>query len=251
MLLIHLLFLTNTMGQTLVIIPTYNEAENIEAIIAAIFATTLDINILVVDDESPDGTGALVLDLISVYRQKLFLESRSKKSGLGAAYVHGFKWALRHKYDYIFEMDADFSHNPSELKPMLALLKANFDMVIGSRYVNGINVVNWPLNRILLSYFASMYVQLITAMPLKDPTAGYIGYKRTVLESIALDDVKFVGYAFQIELKYKAWIKKFKLVEHPIIFINRALGKSKMSSNIIWEALYGVLFLRLNRQRFK
>ena len=148
-------------------------------------------------------------------------------------------------------MDADFSHNPSELKPMLALLKANFDMVIGSRYVNGINVVNWPLNRILLSYFASMYVQLITAMPLKDPTAGYIGYKRTVLESIALDDIKFVGYAFQIELKYKAWIKKFKLVEHPIIFINRALGKSKMSSNIIWEALYGVLFLRLNRQRFK
>ena len=251
MLLIHLLFLTNTMGQTLVIIPTYNEAENIEAIIAAIFATTLDINILVVDDESPDGTGALVLDLISVYRQKLFLESRSKKSGLGAAYVHGFKWALRHKYDYIFEMDADFSHNPSERKPMLALLKANFDMVIGSRYVNGINVVNWPLNRILLSYFASMYVQLITAMPLKDPTAGYIGYKRTVLESIALDDIKFVGYAFQIELKYKAWIKKFKLVEHPIIFINRALGKSKMSSNIIWEALYGVLFLRLNRQRFK
>ena len=251
MLLIHLLFLTNTMGQTLVIIPTYNEAENIEAIIAAIFATTLDINILVVDDESPDGTGALVLDLISVYRQKLFLESRSKKSGLGAAYVHGFKWALRHKYDYIFEMDADFSHNPSELKPMLALLKTNFDMVIGSRYVNGINVVNWPLNRILLSYFASMYVQLITAMPLKDPTAGYIGYKRTVLESIALDDIKFVGYAFQIELKYKAWIKKFKLVEHPIIFINRALGKSKMSSNIIWEALYGVLFLRLNRQRFK
>ena len=251
MLLIHLLFLSNTMGETLIIIPTYNEAENIEAIIAAIFATTLDINILVVDDESPDGTGALVLDLMSVYRQKLFLESRSKKSGLGAAYVHGFKWALRHKYDYIFEMDADFSHNPSELKPMLALLKANFDMVIGSRYVNGINVVNWPLNRILLSYFASMYVQLITAMPLKDPTAGYIGYKRTVLESIALDDIKFVGYAFQIELKYKAWIKKFKLVEHPIIFINRALGKSKMSSNIIWEALYGVLFLRLNRQRFK
>ena len=239
------------MEQTLIIIPTFNEAENIEAIIAAIFAITTKINILVVDDESPDGTGALVLDLISVYRQKLFLESRSKKSGLGAAYVHGFKWALRHNYDYIFEMDADFSHNPSELKPMLALLKANFDMVIGSRYVNGINVVNWPLNRILLSYFASMYVQLITAMPLKDPTAGYIGYKRTVLESIALDDIKFVGYAFQIELKYKAWIKKFKLVEHPIIFINRALGKSKMSSNIIWEALYGVLFLRLNRQRFK
>ena len=183
-------------------------------------------HILVVDDESPDGTGALVLDLISVYRQKLFLESRSEKSGLGAAYVHGFKWALRHNYDYIFEMDADFSHNPSELKPMLALLKTNFDMVIGSRYVNGINVVNWPLNRILLSYFASMYVQLITAMPLKDPTAGYIGYKRTVLESIALDDIKFVGYAFQIELKYKAWIKKFKLVEHPIIFKNRALGLS-------------------------
>ena len=251
MLLIHLLFLSHTMEQTLIIIPTFNEAENIEAIIAAIFATNLVINILVVDDESPDGTGALVLDLIKIYKQKLFLESRSEKSGLGAAYVHGFKWALRRKYDYIFEMDADFSHNPSELEPMLTFLKANFDMVIGSRYVNGINVVNWPLNRILLSYFASMYVQFITAMPLKDPTAGYIGYKRTVLESIDLDKIKFVGYAFQIELKYKAWIKKFKLLEHPIIFKNRVLGKSKMSGNIIWEALYGVLFLRLNKQRFK
>ena len=251
MLLIHLLFLTLNMEQTLIIIPTFNEAENIEAIITAIFSTNLDINVLVVDDESPDGTGSLVLDLMTTYRQKLFLESRSEKSGLGGAYVHGFKWALKRKYDYIFEMDADFSHNPTELKPMLALLKENFEMVIGSRYVNGINVVNWPLNRILLSYFASMYVQLITAMPLKDPTAGYIGYKRTVLESIALDDIKFVGYAFQIELKYKVWIKKFKLFEHPIVFKNRVLGKSKMSSNIIWEALYGVLFLRLNKQRFK
>jgi len=239
------------MELTLIIIPTYNEVENIEAIIAAIFSTNLDINVLVVDDESPDGTGALVLDLMTIYSQKLFLESRKGKSGLGAAYVHGFKWALRHKYDYVFEMDADLSHNPSELEPMLALLKGNFDMVIGSRYVNGINVVNWPLNRILLSYFASMYVQFITAMPIKDPTAGYIGYKSTVLESIALDDIKFEGYAFQIELKYKAWIKKFKLFEHPIIFKNRVLGKSKMSSNIIWEALFGVLFLRLNKQRFK
>ncbi|MFQ3341170.1 MAG: dolichol-phosphate mannosyltransferase [Flavobacteriaceae bacterium] len=239
------------MEQTLIIIPTYNEAENIEAVITSVFATKLDLNILVVDDKSPDGTGALVIGLMTTYKESLFIESRSQKSGLGSAYVHGFKWALRRKYDYIFEMDADFSHDPSELSPMMELLKANVDVVIGSRYVNGVNVVNWPLNRILLSYFASIYVQLITAMPVKDATAGFIGYKRIVLESIILDEIKFVGYAFQIELKYKSWVKKFKLHEHPIIFTNRALGKSKMSSNIIWEALYGVLFLRLNKQKFK
>ena len=239
------------MEQTLIIIPTYNEIENIEAIINTVFETGLDLDVLVVDDQSPDGTGKAVIDLMPDYKTHLFLESRSEKSGLGAAYVHGFRWALKRQYQYIFEMDADFSHDPKELAPMLEKLKINTDLVVGSRYVNGVNVVNWPMSRILLSYFASKYVQLITSMPIKDATAGFVGYRRAVLESISMDEVKFVGYAFQIELKYKAWIKKFKLEEHPIIFTNRILGKSKMSSNIIWEALCGVLFLRVNKNRFK
>ncbi|MDB4270454.1 glycosyltransferase, partial [Flavobacteriaceae bacterium] len=208
------------MEQTLIIIPTYNEIENIEAIINTVFETGLDLDVLVVDDQSPDGTGKAVIDLMPDYKTHLFLESRSEKSGLGAAYVHGFRWALKRQYQYIFEMDADFSHDPKELAPMLEKLKINTDLVVGSRYVNGVNVVNWPMSRILLSYFASKYVQLITSMPIKDATAGFVGYRRAVLESISMDEVKFVGYAFQIELKYKAWIKKFKLEEHPIIFTN-------------------------------
>ena len=239
------------MEQTLIIIPTYNEIENIEAIIKTVFDTKLLLDILVVDDQSPDGTGKAVIALMSQYKARLFLESRSKKSGLGAAYVHGFKWALKRQYQYVFEMDADFSHDPKELAPMLEKLKAGTDLVVGSRYVKVVNVVNWPMSRILLSYFASKYVQLITSMPVKDATAGFVGYLRVVLESIVLDEIKFVGYAFQIELKYKAWVKKFKLEEHPIIFTNRVLGKSKMNGNIIWEALSGVLFLRLNKRKFK
>jgi len=209
------------------------------------------LDVLVVDDQSPDGTADQVLSMMEQFPERLFLESRSDKKGLGTAYVHGFKWALRRNYQYVFEMDADFSHNPQELVPMLLLLKDQADLVVGSRYVKGVNVVNWPLGRVLLSYFASFYVRLITAMPIKDATAGFVGYRRHVLEAIALDQIKFVGYAFQIELKYKAWLKKFKLIEHPIIFTNRVKGKSKMNGSIIWEALFGVLFLRIFKNRFR
>ena len=232
----------------LIIIPTFNEIENISKIIMAIFDTGLSINILVVDDQSPDGTGQEVKKLMKTFPNRLFLESRLGKKGLGSAYIDGFKWALKSDYKYIFEMDADFSHQPKELKSMIKILDSNVDLVIGSRYVNGVNVVNWPLGRILLSYFASFYVQFITGMPIKDPTAGFVGYKRRVLEAIDLDKIKFIGYAFQIELKYKAWIKNFLIKEHPIIFINRVYGKSKMSGDIVWEALFGVLLLRLKKK---
>ena len=233
------------MEKALVIIPTYNEAENINKVIeASIREKTFDV--LVVDDSSPDGTSSIVKEVIKSYPKKIFLEVRKNKDGLGRAYVHGFKWAIKKKYDYIFEMDADFSHNPSELITMLEYLKKGNDMVIGSRYIKGINVVNWPLGRILLSYLASVYVRVITSMPIKDPTAGFVGYKREVLEAIALDKVKFVGYAFQVEMKYKTWRKKFSYIEHPIIFTNRTLGFSKMDGRIIWEGLLGVLILRIN-----
>ena len=200
---------------------------------------------------SPDGTADCVLEMMHVFSKRLFLETRSDKKCLGTAYVHGFKWALRRNYQYIFEMDADFSHNPKELGPMLDLLKTDVDLVVGSRYVKGVNVVNWPLSRILLSYFASLYVIILTGMPVKDATAGFVGYRRAVLESLDLNEIKFIGYAFQIELKYKAWLKKFKLVEHPIVFLNRTKGKSKMNGGIIWDALFGVLFLRLFKRRFR
>ncbi|MGB1404303.1 MAG: polyprenol monophosphomannose synthase [Flavobacteriaceae bacterium] len=239
------------MEKTLIIIPTYNEIENIESIIEAVFSTPVAEAILVVDDESPDGTGQKVLSLMERFPKRLFLESRSNRTGLGSAYVHGFQWALRRNYAYIFEMDADFSHNPKEIQPMLALLEKEADLVVGSRYIKGVNVVNWPLSRILLSYFASLYVRLITGMPIKDATAGFVGYRSEVLKAIEIDQVKFVGYAFQIELKYKAWLKKFKLIEHPIVFTNRVKGKSKMNGSIIWEALYGVLFLRLFKKTFR
>ena len=238
------------MEKTLIIIPTYNEIENISAIIEAVFETQIALDILVVDDTSPDGTGQAVEELMDRYPNRLYLETRVEKQGLGAAYVHGFFWALHREYQYIFEMDADFSHDPKELIPMQNLLETQTDVVVGSLYINGVNVVNWPLTRILLSYFASIYVRIITAMSIKDATAGFVGYRRVVLETLDLNNIKFVGYAFQIELKYKAWINKFKIQEHPIIFINRVLGKSKMNGNIIWEALFGVLFLRLNKRKF-
>jgi len=239
------------MKNTLIIIPTYNEIENIDSLIEMIFENDLPLDVLVVDDQSPDGTANRVIQIMKTFPKRLFLESRADKKGLGTAYIHGFKWALRRDYEYIFEMDADLSHNPKELIPMLSLLQHDTDLVIGSRYIKGVNVVNWPLSRVLLSYFASVYVRLITGMPIKDSTAGFIGYRRNVLESIDLDQVKFVGYAFQIELKYKSWLKKFKLVEHPIIFTNRSKGKSKMNGSIIWEALFGVLFLRIYKRRFQ
>ena len=239
------------MKNTLIIIPTYNEIENIDSLIEMIFENDLPLDVLVVDDQSPDGTANRVIQIMKTFPKRLFLESRADKKGLGTAYIHGFKWALRRDYEYIFEMDADLSHNPKELIPMLSLLQHDADLIIGSRYIKGVNVVNWPLSRVLLSYFASVYVRLITGMPIKDSTAGFIGYRRNVLESIDLDQVKFVGYAFQIELKYKSWLKKFKLVEHPIIFTNRSKGKSKMNGSIIWEALFGVLFLRIYKRRFQ
>tara|TARA_S200000501_G_C20858940_1_gene758852 strand:- start:880 stop:1596 length:717 start_codon:yes stop_codon:yes gene_type:complete len=238
------------MKKTLIIIPTFNEIENISAIIYDVFNLDIALNILVVDDQSPDGTAKEVMKLMKTFPNRLFLENRTKKEGLGAAYVDGFRWALKNQYDYIFEMDADFSHQPLEIKSMVQILETEADVIIGSRYVKGVNVVNWPLSRVLLSYFASIYVRMITNMPVKDPTAGFVGYKRNVLEDINLDQIKFVGYAFQIELKYKAWIKRFKLKEHPIIFVNRVLGKSKMNGSIIWEALFGVIFLRLNKKKF-
>tara|TARA_Y100000996_G_scaffold379954_1_gene333544 strand:- start:228 stop:956 length:729 start_codon:yes stop_codon:yes gene_type:complete len=238
------------MKNTLVIIPTFNEIENISAIIHDIFNLDITLDILVVDDQSPDGTAKEVIKLMKSFPERLFLENRTKKEGLGAAYVHGFHWALKNQYDYIFEMDADFSHQPLEIKSMIKILETEADVIIGSRYVKGVNVVNWPLSRVLLSYCASIYVRMITNMPIMDPTAGFVGYKRNVLEVINLDQIKFVGYAFQIELKYKAWINRFKVKEHPIIFINRVLGKSKMNGSIIWEALFGVIFLRLNKNKF-
>jgi dolichol-phosphate mannosyltransferase len=233
------------MKKTLVIIPTYNEAENIKKVIEATIREK-KFDVLVVDDSSPDGTATIVKEIIKSYPKKVFLEVKKNKDGLGRAYIHGFKWAVDKMYDYIFEMDADFSHNPSELVTMLDYLKEGKDMVIGSRYIKGINVVNWPLGRIILSYLASVYVRLITSMPIKDPTAGFVGYKREVLEEIVLDKVKFVGYAFQVEMKYKTWRKKFSYIEHPIIFTNRTLGLSKMDGRIIWEGLLGVLILRIN-----
>ena len=233
------------MEKALVIIPTYNEAENIKKVIEATIREK-KFDVLVVDDSSPDGTATIVKEIIKSYPNKIFLEVKKNKDGLGRAYIHGFKWAMEKMYDYIFEMDADFSHNPSELDAMLDYLKDGKDMVIGSRYIKGINVVNWPLGRIILSYLASVYVRLITSMPIKDPTAGFVGYKREVLEAIELDKVKFVGYAFQVEMKYKTWRKKFSYIEHPIIFTNRALGLSKMDGRIIWEGLLGVLILRIN-----
>ncbi len=233
------------MEKTLIIVPTYNEIEVISSLITTIFAHNVAVDVLVVDDNSPDGTATAVTEMMGEYSKRLFLEVRPEKMGLGIAYTFGFKWALKRQYQYIFEMDADLSHDPKEINSMNNLLASSCDVVVGSRYLNGVNVVNWPLGRILLSYFASMYVRLITGMPIKDATAGFVGYRRSVLEKIDLDAIRFVGYAFQIEMKYKAWLQKFTIQEHPIIFVNRELGKSKMDKKIIWEAMFGVLYLRI------
>ncbi len=232
------------MAEGLVIIPTFNEIENIEAIIKTVFDLKKDFDILVVDDNSPDGTAKNVMDLQEQFKSNLFLEVRTEKSGLGTAYIHGFKWALARGYEYIFEMDADFSHKPSDLLRLHRTCLNGADVAIGSRYKKGINVVNWPLGRILLSYGASFYVKLITGMKVHDPTAGFVCYKRKVLESINLDAVRFIGYAFQIEMKFRAYIKGFKIEEVSIIFTDRINGKSKMSSKIIWEAVFGVIIMK-------
>ena len=235
------------MSAGIVIIPTYNEIENIERIVHAVFQLPSTFHVLIVDDNSPDGTSQKVAELQQQYAGKLFLEVRKKKSGLGTAYVHGFKWALSHNYEYIYEMDADFSHNPNDLEKLYLACQNGADVAIGSRYSKGVNVVNWPLNRVLMSYFASVYVKFITGMQIHDATAGFICYKRNVLEKINIDKIKFVGYAFQIEMKYRAFVNKFKIEEVPIIFTDRTLGESKMSGAIIREAVIGVIMLRIRK----
>lgn len=233
------------MSNALVIIPTYNEKENIEPIIRAVFSQKTPFDILVVDDNSPDGTSTIVARLIEEFSERLHLENRKGKSGLGTAYIHGFKWAIARKYDYIIEMDADFSHNPKDLNRLYkACHKNNFDVAIGSRYSKGVNVVNWPMKRVLLSYFASKYVRFITGIPVHDTTAGFVCWKRNVLETMQLDKIKFVGYAFQIEMKFKAWKHNFSIKEVSVVFTDRTRGVSKMSGNIVSEALFGVIKMR-------
>jgi dolichol-phosphate mannosyltransferase len=236
------------MNHGIIIIPTYNEIENIESIIRAVLSLHKPFHILVVDDNSPDGTAKKVGQLQQEFPDRLFIQNRAKKAGLGTAYVHGFRWALSRDYSYVFEMDADFSHNPNDLEKLYdACHLGDKDVVIGSRYVTGVNVVNWPLSRVLLSYFASVYVRLITGMQVHDATAGFMCYRREVLEKINLDRIKFVGYAFQIEMKYRSYAKNFELYEVPIIFTDRAKGQSKMSGAIIKEAIFGVISLRVKK----
>ena len=231
----------------LVIIPTYNECENIAAMVAKVFSLEGYFHLLIIDDGSPDGTAEIVRTLQHTYPERLFLVERSGKLGLGTAYIAGFKWALEHDYDAIFEMDCDFSHNPDDLLRLTAAMEEGSDVVIGSRYVSGVNVVNWPLMRLLMSYFASKYVRLITRMPVNDATAGFVGYRREVLQSINLDNIRMVGYGFQIEMKYTAWRLGYKIREVSIIFVDRVAGASKMSSGIFGEAFFGVLKLPFRR----
>ncbi|MDR1981302.1 MAG: polyprenol monophosphomannose synthase [Tannerellaceae bacterium] len=233
------------MSDSIVLIPTYNEKENIESMIRAVFGLDLSFHILIIDDGSPDGTAHIVRTLQDEFAGRLFLIEREGKQGLGTAYICGFKWAIAHTYDYVFEMDADFSHNPADLPRLYAACaEQGADVAIGSRYINGVNVVNWPLGRVLMSYFASMYVRVVTGMKIQDTTAGFVCYRRHVLETIELDHIHFKGYAFQIEMKFTAYTRGFKLAEIPIIFINRVLGVSKMNSSIFGEALFGVLKLK-------
>lgn len=231
---------------SLVLIPTYNEKENIENIIRAVFALPGAFDILVIDDNSPDGTAAIVKALQNEFPEQLHIVERKGKLGLGTAYIAGFRWAIEHKYDYIFEMDADFSHNPEDLLRLKAACRDNgADVAIGSRYVTGVNVVNWPMGRVIMSYYASKYVRMITGMKIHDTTAGFVCYRREVLETIELDKIQFKGYAFQIEMKFTAKMCGFTIKEVPIIFINRVLGESKMSGGIFSEAVFGVIKLKL------
>ena len=235
-------------SDSIVIIPTYNEKESIEKIIRAVFSLDKCFHILIIDDGSPDGTAAIVRNLIETeFNKRLFLIERSGKQGLGTAYITGFKWALEHKYGYVFEMDADFSHDPKDLPRLYnACHEDGYDVAIGSRYVSGVNVVNWPIGRVLMSYFASKYVRFITGFKVHDTTAGFKCYKRRVLETIPLDEIRFKGYGFQIEMKYTAYKIGFKIKEVPVIFVNRQEGVSKMSGGIFGEAFFGVMRLRLD-----
>ena len=230
----------------LIIIPTYNEKENIEKIILKVFSLDVDFDILIVDDGSPDGTANIVKEIQKSYPKKLHIVERTGKLGLGTAYIFGFKWALKNNYDYIFEMDADFSHDPDDL---IRLYKAcheeKGDVAIGSRYIKGVNIVNWPMSRLLMSFFASKYVKIITGMPIHDSTAGFKCYKRSVLEKINLEKIQFVGYAFQIEMKFTAWKYGFNVVEVPVVFTDRQEGASKMSGGIFFEAFFGVMQMKI------
>ena len=234
-------------SDSIVIIPTYNERENIENIIRAVFGLEKTFHILIIEDGSPDGTAAIVKTLQQEFPDRLFMIERKGKLGLGTADITGFKWALEHSYEYIFEMDADFSHNPNDLPRLYeACAVQGGDVAIGSRYVSGVNVVNWPMGRVLMSYFASKYVRIVTGLPIHDTTAGFKCYRRQVLETIDLDHIRFKGYAFQIEMKFTAYKCGFKIIEVPVIFINRELGTSKMNSSIFGEAVFGVIKLKVN-----
>ena len=234
------------MSDSLIIIPTYNEKENIEKIIRKILSLEKLFHILVIEDGSPDGTAKIVKDLQKEFKDSLFIEERSGKLGLGTAYIHGFKWALKKDYKYIFEMDADFSHNPDDLIRLYnACENEGAEVAIGSRYVKGVNIVNWPMTRLLMSFFASKYVRLITGMPIHDATAGFKCYKREVLETIKFNRIQFVGYAFQIEMKFKSWKYGFKIIEVPVIFTDRTEGNSKMSGGIFREAVFGVIQMKI------
>lgn len=234
------------MSDVLVIIPTYNEIENIGNIIDAVMALPDGFDILVIDDASPDGTQDAVQKKMTEYPDRVHMETRSGKLGLGTAYIHGFRWAIDKGYDFVIEMDADFSHNPNDLPRLYKECKENgADVAIGSRYISGVNVVNWPMGRVLMSYFASVYVRIITGMNLHDSTAGFVCYNTRVLRELNLDKIQFKGYAFQIEMKFKSHFKKFKIVEVPIVFVNRQLGTSKMNSSIFGEAIFGVISLRM------
>lgn len=233
------------MAERLVITPTYNEKENIEKIIRKVFSLDMDFDMLIVDDGSPDGTADIVKSLMTEFPNRLFIEERTGKLGLGTAYIHGFKWALERDYQYVTEMDADFSHNPEDLPRLYeACIREGADVAVGSRYCNGVSVVNWPMGRILMSYYASAYVRMVTRMKVRDTTAGFVCYSRKVLSSLNFDKIRFIGYAFQIEMKYTSWKLGFKVTEVPIIFIDRTEGTSKMSSSIFKEAIFGVLSLR-------
>lgn len=234
------------MKENLVIIPTYNEIENIEAIIRKVMSLDEAFDVLVVDDGSPDGTGLKIKELQHEFTEKLHIEERKGKLGLGTAYIHGFRWALQHGYQFIYEMDADFSHNPEDLIRLYKACKIDgFDVAVGSRYIKGVNVVNWPIGRVLMSYFAGVYVRFITRMKIMDPTAGFICYRNEVLKTIPLEKIAFVGYAFQIEMKFNAVLYKFNITEVPIIFTDRTKGVSKMSTKIFREAVLGVLIMKI------
>lgn len=240
------------MSDSVVIIPTYNEKENIEKIIRKVFSLEKDFHILIVEDNSPDGTADIVKNLMKEFEGRLFIEERKGKLGLGTAYIHGFKWSLEKDYEYIFEMDADFSHNPDDLIRLYkACAEEDADVAVGSRYITGVNVVNWPIGRVLMSYYASSYVRMITRMKVRDTTAGFKCYTRKVLDTIDLDKIKFTGYAFQIEMKFTAWKLGFKIKEVPIIFTDRTRGESKMNKTIFREAIFGVINLRIRSMRNK